>query len=407
MKKMLLALAIVFVGIFAAGMIHSRSINAAGDEPLCNDNSVVKCGVYNQSHMNGRAKADAKAAYAHFGIPTDLSKAVQGTVKKNGTVVVNGKVVATGVKSMGRQDYTADSKALKIGHTTFYTRSVSNSLDHDLSAYVFFDGNGVFKGAIMKACGNPAWGTPKKPTYKCDSLAYKQLSRTKFEFNAKGSATEGAKLTKTEYVVTNAAGKEVYRGTKGSFETNTPGTYKVKAVLTFNVNGVTKQVTGDCIKSFTVKEEPKIQVCDKRAGKMVIIKKSEFNKKIHSENIKDCKEQVCVLETSTIKTIWKHEYNEKKHTRDLKKCNKMEVCIMADKTGEMMPIKPHEFNPKIHSTDVDDCKEVPPVVPPETPEVPEQPLPETGAAGTIGLITGVSALGAGGYHLFQRRRLNK
>lgn len=402
MKKLILALALVFVGIFAAGLIHSRTTDAAADR-YCVANSVVYCGVHSQSELN-KAKADAKAAYKHFGIPTDLSQAVQGTVKKNGTVVVGGKVVATGVKSMGRTDYTSDSKPLTVGGTKFYTRSVTNSLDHDESAYVFFDGNGVFKGAIMKACGNPAWGTPKKPTYKCDSLTAKQLSRTKFEFSAKGSATEGAKLTKTEYVVTNAAGKQVYRGTKGSFETNTPGTYTVKAVLTFNVNGVTKTVTGDCVKKFTVKEENKIKVCDIKAGKVITIKESEFDKKKHSKNLADCKIKVCELKTQTEKTIWKSEFDSKKHSKDFDDCKNIEVCELETKT--MKTIRKSEFDSKKHSTNPEDCEETP-VVPPETPEVPEQPLPETGAAGAIGLFTGISALGAGGYHLFQRRRLNK
>lgn len=405
MKKTILALALVLVGVFAAGLIHSRTTEASVDR-YCVVNSVVNCGVYNQSELNN-AKADAKAAYKHFGIPTDLSKAVQGTVKKNGTVVVNGKVVATGVKSMGRTDYTSDSKPLMVGGTKFYTRSVTNSLDHDESAYVFFDSNGIFMGAIMKACGNPAWGEKVKPSYKCESMnTPKMLSRTKVELGTvRASMSDGVKLTKTEYVITNSAGKQVYRGTNRVHNITTPGTYTVKATLTFSVNGKTvTRSSSDCVKKFTVKEEPKIKVCDLKAGKLIVIKESEFNSKLHSKKFADCKIKVCELETSTIKTIWKYQFDSKKHTRDLSKCDKIEVCIIADKTGEMITIKPHEFDESIHSTDVDDCKEVPPVVP---PEVPEQPLPETGAAGTIGLISGVSALGAGGYHFFQRRRLNK
>lgn len=404
MKKTILALALVLVGVFAGGLIYSRTTEASVDR-YCVVNSVVNCGVYNQSELNN-AKADAKAAYRHFGIPTDLSKAIQGTVKKNGTVVVNGKIVATSVKSMGRTDYTSDSKPLTVGGTKFYTRSVTNSLDHDESAYVFFDGNGVFKGAIMKACGNPAWGDEVKPRYECKALTVNKKSRTEFTFAA-SHAESNATLVKTTYVVTDASGKVVQNSTSNKFNTSKPGTYTVKAVLTYNVNGVIKTVTGDCVKKFTVAEEPTMKVCDIKAGKMITIKESQFNSKIHSKNIKDCKMQVCELKTGTIKTIWKYEYNSKIHSKELKDCDKMEVCIIADKTGQMITIKRHEFDSKKHSTDPDDCKEIPPVVPPETPEVPEQPLPETGAAGTIGLITGVSALGAGGYHFFQRRRLNK
>lgn len=409
MKKLILTLAVLIIGVLGAGALYA-SKTSADVLRYCNGNSVIRCGAYGQSELNTRMNngenPDAKGAFAHFGIPTDLSQAVQGTVKKNGTVVVNGKVVATNVKSMGRQNYTSDSKALKIGKTTFYTRSVTNSLDHDLAAYVFFDGNGMFKGAIMKACGNPAWGDKVKPSYQCKALTVSKKSRTEFTFSA-SHAESHATLVKTTYVVTDGNGKVVQNSTSNKFKTSKPGTYTVKAVLTYNVNGVIKTVTGDCIKKFTVAPEPTIKVCDLKAGKIITIKESEFNSKLHSKKFADCKIKVCELETSTIKTIWKYQYDSKKHTRDLSKCDKIEVCIIADKTGEMITIKPHEFDESKHSTDPDDCKEIPPVVPPETPEVPEQPLPETGAAGTIGLISGVSALGAGGYHLFQRRRLNK
>jgi LPXTG-motif cell wall-anchored protein len=405
MKKLILTLAVLVIGILGAGALHANK-TSADVLRYKNGNSVIYGGAYNQAELN-KMKPDARALYAQRGVSTDLSKAVEGTVKKNGTVTVGGKVVATGVKSVGRQDYTPDSKPLNAGGTRFYERSVTNSLDHDLAAYVFLDANGEFKNAIMKACGNPAWGDKVKPSYQCKALTVSKKSRTEFTFAA-SHAESNATLVKTTYVVTDASGKVVQNSTSNNFKTSKPGTYTVKAVLTYNVNGVIKTVTGDCVKKFTVEEEPTMKVCDIKAGKMITIKESQFDSKKHSKNIKDCKIQVCELKTGTIKTIWKYEYDSKKHSKELKDCDKMEVCVIADKTGKMITIKRHEFDASKHSTDVDDCV-VPPVEEPpvEVPPTPEQPLPETGAAGTIGLITGVSALGAGGYHFFQRRRLNK
>lgn len=371
MKKLILALAVLVIGILGAGALYA-SKTSANVLRYCNGNSVIRCGAYGQSELNTRMNSgenpDARGAYAHFGIPTDLSQAVQGTVKKNGTVVVNGNVVATGVKSMGRQNYTSDSQPLKIGSTTFYTRSVTNSLDGDHDAYVFLDGNGEFKGAIMKACGNPSWGDSVKPSYQCKALTVTQKSRTEFAFVA-SHAESNATLVKTTYVVTDASGNVVQDSTDNSFSTSKVGTYTVKAVLTYNVNGVIKTVTGDCIKQFTVEAKP-IQVCDLDTDKIITIKETDFNSKKHVKMPTD-------------------------------QCEDIEVCIIADKTGEMITIKRHELDLSVHSTDVEDCKEVP------VPPTPEQPLPVTGPAGVIGVFTGISALGAGGYHLFQRRRLNK
>lgn len=404
MKKLILTLAVLVIGVLGAGALYA-SKTSADVLRYCNGNSVVNCGTYSQSELNNRLKADARALYKQRGVSTDLSKAVEGTVKKNGTVTVGGKVVARDVKSVGRQDYTPDSKPLNAGGTRFYERSVTNSLDHDLAAYVFLDANGEFKNAIMKACGNPAWGHKVESSYKCKALTVSKKSRTEFTFAA-SHAESNAKLVKTTYVVTDAKGKVVQNSTSNKFKTSKPGTYTVKAVLTYNINGVIKTVTGDCVKKFTVAEEPTMKVCDIKAGKMITIKESQFDSKKHSKKITDCKMKVCELKSGTVKSIWKHEFDSKKHSKNLADCEKIEVCVIADKTGKMITIERHEFDESKHSVDAEDCVEVPPVVPP-TPETPEQPLPVTGAAGTIGLVSGISALGAGGYHFFQRRRLNK
>jgi hypothetical protein len=88
---------------------------------------------------------------------------VAGEVYKDGTVKVNGQVVATDAITAGRQNISGSTKVTTNG-TTFYRRPPSVSfVSSPLSAYVVMK-NGVFQFAILASCGNPVSAHPKLPT---------------------------------------------------------------------------------------------------------------------------------------------------------------------------------------------------------------------------------------------------
>ena len=127
---------------------------------------------------------------------------------------------------------------------------------------------------------------PPKPKYTCDSLTVKKLERTKFEFNTTYTV-ENATFKNVTYVVRNASGSEIYRGTNNVYTQTTPGTYTVQAIVTVTVNGVDKTVTSDkCKATFKVDQPPAVPkyTCDSLTVKKLERTKFEFTTKYTVEN---------------------------------------------------------------------------------------------------------------------------
>jgi hypothetical protein len=83
------------------------------------------------------------------------SSTVNGTVYKDGRVVVNGKTVATKATSVGRHNLPGSTK-----DGTVYSRPTSVSfVAQSIPAWVYME-KGTFKYAILKSCGNPVKATP-------------------------------------------------------------------------------------------------------------------------------------------------------------------------------------------------------------------------------------------------------
>src|SRR5580765_6786439 len=108
---------------YAAGFVSSLlllSLTVLGAAPVqaatdCDDNAIIKCGVTSptdfinhvKANDNKNGKHDLQALYAHHGLSaadyaTFVKNAQPGTAYKDGRIVVDGKVVATGAKSLGR-----------------------------------------------------------------------------------------------------------------------------------------------------------------------------------------------------------------------------------------------------------------------------------------------------------------
>jgi hypothetical protein len=91
-------------------------------------NSVINCGISSLGQAQGSNAYNAnsggvKTMFNYYGInPNDSAGVVDGYVHRNGNVEVNGKIVATGAWSMGRQ-YIAGSTKKTINGTTFYVRT--------------------------------------------------------------------------------------------------------------------------------------------------------------------------------------------------------------------------------------------------------------------------------------------
>ena len=128
----------------------------------------------------------------------------------------------------------------------------------------------------------------------------------------------------------------------------------------------TKQDTADVTTTKECVQPKDIQVCRLSDKKIVTIKETEFDAKMYSKNLDDCKPvvkdiQVCELATKKVITIKETEFNTTKHSKNLDDCKTVvikdiEVCRLSDK--KIVTIKENEFDAKLYSKNLDDCKPV-------------------------------------------------
>lgn len=145
-----------------APIFFSTSTSVAQEARDCDANAVVRCGAYTVSELRSKLSTNIQTIFAHYGInDSDLDSMVDGAVRRDGNVVVNGQVVATNAISVGRQNIPGSTFVPSI---SVYERPVSVSFRSDeLSAFVKMT-NGRFEFAILKSCGNPVKATPPPVT---------------------------------------------------------------------------------------------------------------------------------------------------------------------------------------------------------------------------------------------------
>jgi hypothetical protein len=171
---MIVLVALGGVSVYSNAQASNITLGGAKD---CDSNAVIYCGAGTlstlqnkyQNGVSGHNTANSiHNIYSYFGISAgDINSmgqfAVAGEVYKDGTVKVNGQVVATGATTAGRLSIPGSTKVTSNG-TTFYKRPPSVSfVSSPLSAYVVMK-NGVFQFAILASCGNPVTAHPKLPT---------------------------------------------------------------------------------------------------------------------------------------------------------------------------------------------------------------------------------------------------
>ena len=149
-------------------IIIPASTQAASHD--CDNNAITYCGADTKtellskiSHGDGRHDSDdLQGIYNGRGMTTaaiNSADTVDGIVTRDGNVMVGGKTVATGALTTGRQDMPGST----LNADTLYVRPPSVSFKQSqLDAWVYMSG-GVFRWAIIKACGNPVTANPIAP----------------------------------------------------------------------------------------------------------------------------------------------------------------------------------------------------------------------------------------------------
>ncbi len=266
MKKLAIGLVVTALATLGGGwlLFAGRPASALRVDDLvrdCDTVAVIKCGTLSQQELlqkfDQNAYGDLPKVFGTFGISRDQLQGdfVDGIVWKDGRVTVNGKLVATNAKTIGRWYGAQPDKTRIEGTDRAYIMSVSNFVPDGHTAFVRMV-NGEFKFAVIKACGNPVIAQPvPQPKYSCDQLNMIQLNRTTYRFEAKASATN-AKIVKYRFEFGD--GQAVDSDSAVVEHTySQPGNYTIRLTALVEADGKIVPATSDaCVKQLTVPPPP-------------------------------------------------------------------------------------------------------------------------------------------------------
>ena len=226
----LVGIVVALAGLFGVSMTAISQVSAG----TCDSDSIIYCGFTTPSQFiskvrgndSGNGHRDLQSIYNYYGLPTTeynnfISHAVEGTTYLDGRVVVDGKVVATGGMSIGREASMQGAGYFKqvINGTTYYGNTNANVFASSVTSipiYVLFDAQGQMKFGVMKACGNPVFGTVVHTSASCNTLNKAAVAGqlNTYDFTAKANVTGNATITK--YVYDFGDGSPVVTTTDGA-----------------------------------------------------------------------------------------------------------------------------------------------------------------------------------------------
>lgn len=293
-KNLAISLLLAVIGVIGYHTLSNSFVLAALPKD-CEDNSIIYCGVQNTDEFRNKYKANATRdlvnlyknpfnnSVASSGLTPDeidrfAKDAVMGYAYRNGDVkLLDGTLVMTDAWSLGREGRN-DSRRVKITLPTGenYYKSILEVGYHKntekIPVFILFNSDGEVEFAVLNSCGNPVWGTNKKPEYRCDSLKADPAGKNSFNFSVNYFEKNNAKITSATYdfgdgntkTVTNNTEKFAYKHTYTK-----AGKYTAKVSLTVTLpGGFTKTI--HCQTEVDIPEEKNPEYkCDSLTGKLI------------------------------------------------------------------------------------------------------------------------------------------
>ncbi|HEX6461781.1 MAG TPA: hypothetical protein VFZ58_00720 [Candidatus Saccharimonadales bacterium] len=425
---------VLVVGVFVAAMAVSGGValsqqGLSAEAAGCKTNDIILCGVANAqdavNKINQNAKGDLDKIYSAY-LPgfssADLAQAVEGVSHKNGTITVNGKVVATGARSIGRNPQPS-STAINLGGGTYHeSPNQTVFVSDNLPTLVVMKGD-VFQYAVIKGCGNPEKGTPtaKPATGKCDSLTPKKISRNEFQFDAKASTTGNGKIVKYSFTTDDGQTKEVPTtagNASANFSFAKEGKHVVKVGVVVEIDGQLKTVTDAACQTEVEVEAAPVFECVSLAATIITPGQRNYRFTLTYraeggatlENVDfdfgDGQSAKDVKPSNPTTLTTDHEYSKKGDYTAIATLHFKAAGQLQDKKCQVplnVPEKPCEENPNTA-----ECNPCPtnPSLPKDSPACGQAPpnLPATGPAEFIGGTLGATGLAGAGYYFRNSRR---
>jgi len=222
-RKFYLGASLFLLILFGGSM---ATVSATGD--CGGDNDIIHCGFSSnsdfistvKSNNSGNGHSDLKPIYDYYGLASaDYSRFVtsakSGTAYKDGRIIVDGQVVATNAKSVGRlasyQGAGYFSKNIPGAGTLYGNTNDRAFASNSLPVTVLFNSKGEVEFAVIDSCGNPIYGNNVSPSYSCNLLHQAPVSgsaRT-FKFTTDARAGNNASITKLVYTFGDGSTKTV------------------------------------------------------------------------------------------------------------------------------------------------------------------------------------------------------
>lgn len=218
MRRFVLAFLLLSVASLGGLFITSQA-SAATTTTGCDEYAIMRCGADSPRQMvnkinNGAANLNYKAIYAKYGLSAaDYTKfgtdARTGTIYKDGTIRVNGRVVGRSTMNLGRVRTDAFNQRVVINGQTYWGGSFDTTYHADTAQVYVLMKNGQLKFAAIASCGNPQMlapppapepePEPEPAAYRCDELSRRELGNNRYEFKVGVTATGGANPVRAVY----------------------------------------------------------------------------------------------------------------------------------------------------------------------------------------------------------------
>lgn len=427
-KQLTIAAAFVVALTGAVSLGHAtKQTSRAAD---CTPNAILHCGFPDANNFINRVSANeegTQGVYAGFGLDgADYERfrreAKPGVAYKDGTIVVDGRVVATDSWSIGRS-----KKSRSWNWNGFWADSAQNVFrGNSINVLVLFDDNGAMEFAVMFDCGNPTTGNIIRPSFECKSLTKSPVQGEKdtYMFTVDAPASNGATVAKVVYDFGDGSSetRNDLGGVKHKF--TKPGNFTITSTVTFNLpGGKTKTVEG--VKCRTqVKVEAPFYACVQLTPTVLNDKKTQFRftVKTNQGNGATLKDADFTLDNKgtttgvTQKDADGNIYNDYtfsdaiKHTvvakvnfnvADGVQSKTCEASVTPEKQP-MCTLPGKEMFPPNAPECQEFCKPNIPKGDSRCEEIPE--LPKTGMGNVLGLFAGTSAFGAAAHRIVSNRR---
>ncbi len=207
-------LLLAMAGLLSVGGVLGARASAAQD---CDNNAIVFCGFSGpgdfmskvQVSNDGHGHADLQSVYAAYGLESNMydkfvTSARQGTVFKDGRIVVDGQVVGTSARTIGRiaSFQGAGFFSQNINGVTYFGNSTQQAFAADsIPVTVLFNAQGTMQFAVLNSCGNPVSAAKVVPSFACNALNKAAVpgQPNTFSFTTSAVATNNASIAKLVY----------------------------------------------------------------------------------------------------------------------------------------------------------------------------------------------------------------